>query len=285
MICPLPTDRCPHLSPSVHANYPDIPRLCRALSSPATPSYSGLSSLARFLLLQLRFFKYLEDKSMLEDSLREAVDAPDRSREAGTMRHRGVVWTVANQKGGVGKTATAVNLGAALASQGHRVLLLDVDPQGSATSNLISGEPLTADVYRVMTGTVRLESVIRATRVANLALAGANEDLAAVEVDLANVPGREGILRERLAAVRAEYDYVLVDSPPTLGILTINSLVAADRVVVPVQCEYLALEGLTRLLGTLEKVAAFKELGFRKRDSEATFQIGERTVGAVRMEM
>ncbi|MDP6756611.1 MAG: ParA family protein [Chloroflexota bacterium] len=195
---------------------------------------------------------------MLEDSLREAVDAPDRSREAGTMRHRGVVWTVANQKGGVGKTATAVNLGAALASQGHRVLLLDVDPQGSATSNLISGEPLTADVYRVMTGTVRLESVIRATRVANLALAGANEDLAAVEVDLANVPGREGILRERLAAVRAEYDYVLVDSPPTLGILTINSLVAADRVVVPVQCEYLALEGLTRLLGTLEKVAALR---------------------------
>ncbi len=174
------------------------------------------------------------------------------------MTHEGVVWTVANQKGGVGKTATAVNLGAALAVQGYRVLLVDVDPQGSATSNLISGEPLPADVYRAMTGSTTLEAVIRPTRVANLAIAGANEDLAAVEVELANVVGREGILRERLAAVRAEFDFVVIDSPPTLGILTINSLVAADKVVVPVQCEYLALEGLTRLLGTLEKVAALR---------------------------
>ncbi len=174
------------------------------------------------------------------------------------MTDRGFVWTVANQKGGVGKTATTVNLGAALAALGYRVLLVDIDPQGSATSNLLAEDASAADVYRVMTGAVGMEAVIRPTRVANLSVAAANEDLAAVEVELVSVAGREGILRDRLASVRGQYDYVLVDSPPTLGILTINSLVAADRVVVPVQCEYLALEGLTRLLGTLEKVAALR---------------------------
>jgi chromosome partitioning protein len=173
-----------------------------------------------------------------------------------------VIYAVANQKGGVGKTTTAVNLAACLAEAGARVLLVDVDPQANASSGLGVRDPegSTADV--LLDGRP-LAEIIVSTRVPNLDLAPASQDLAGASVELPARAAREGLLRAALAPARAEYPYVFIDCPPSLDLLTLNALVAADRLIVPVQCEYYALEGLTRLMETIAGVRGRLNPGLR----------------------
>jgi len=158
------------------------------------------------------------------------------------------VIAVANQKGGVGKTTTAVNVAAALAEQGARVLLVDFDPQGNATTGVgVNPRELGGSIYDAVVGDTPLDDVIEPTSVRNLFVAGATIDLAGAEIELVSVLSRETRLRRALEPVKSEYDYVFIDCPPSLGLLTVNALVAADEVLVPIQCEYYALEGLSQL--------------------------------------
>jgi chromosome partitioning protein len=168
----------------------------------------------------------------------------------------GRVIAVANQKGGVGKTTTAVNLAASLAAAEKRVLLVDVDPQGNASSGLghPRGETGAPSVYDLLIGEPNLDDVIRKTDLPTLDLIPANGDLAGAEIELVPVAEREWQLRAPLRAAAARYDYVLIDTPPSLGLLTLNALCAADAVLVPLQCEYYALEGLTALQRTIRLV-------------------------------
>ncbi len=168
-----------------------------------------------------------------------------------------VVIVVANQKGGVGKTTTAINLGSALNELGKRVLLVDLDPQSALSAGLgVDSYQLDETVYDVLVDSrVTMQSIIRPIR-ANLDVAPSNIDLAAAELELISAIGREYIFKEALAPVRNKYDYILVDSPPSLGLLTVNALTAADEVIIPLQCEYLALRGMRSLLETIEKVRA-----------------------------
>lgn len=156
---------------------------------------------------------------------------------------------VANQKGGVGKTTTSVNLGACLAELGYRTLVVDLDPQGNASTGLgINIRSLQASMYDVILADVPLEDCIEATSVRNLFAAPASLDLAGAEIELVPAFSRELRLKQALAEVRDDYDYVLIDCPPSLGLLTINGMAAADEVLVPIQAEYYALEGLGQLL-------------------------------------
>ncbi len=162
---------------------------------------------------------------------------------------------IANQKGGVGKTTTAVNLAASLASLGQRVLLIDFDPQANATSGLgLNKYALKRSVYHALTQDAELSAVVVSTALPGLQLAPANIDLIGAEVELVPVEGRERLLARRLTSVTGGFDFVLIDCPPSLGLLTVNALAASSSLLVPVQCEYYALEGLSQLLNTVTLV-------------------------------
>lgn len=165
------------------------------------------------------------------------------------------VIALANQKGGVGKTTTTVNLGAALAEMGLRTLIIDLDPQGNASTGLgIENRGLEHSMYHVLMHEEPLENVVEPTDVRNLFVAPASLDLAGAEIELVPAFSREQRLKRAIEAVRDDYDYVLIDCPPSLGLLTVNGLAAASEVLVPIQCEYYALEGLSQLLRTVDMV-------------------------------
>lgn len=165
------------------------------------------------------------------------------------------IIAIANQKGGVGKTTTTINLGAALADDGHRVLVVDLDPQGNATTGLgLNPRALEHSIYNVLLTDVPLEDCVEPTSVLNLFIAPASLDLAGAEIELVPAFSRESRLKNALAEVIEDYDYVLIDCPPSLGLLTVNALAAAHEVMVPIQCEYYALEGLGQLIRNVELV-------------------------------
>jgi chromosome partitioning protein len=163
----------------------------------------------------------------------------------------GMIYAIANQKGGVGKTTTAVNVGACIAEAGYATLLVDVDPQANATVGLGIPRARRPGLYEVLAGEASAEEAITRGSVAALAVLPAGEGLAGANVELPRIAGFERLLRDRLEPVRERFQYILLDCPPSLGPLTVNALVAADRVIVPVQTEYFALEGLAGLLDTL----------------------------------
>src|ERR1700744_6170658 len=166
----------------------------------------------------------------------------------------GTVYAIANQKGGVGKTTTAVNLAACVAEAGYESLLIDIDPQSNATIGLGVDKRVTPTVYDALMGDRSLADVVLATGIEHLGVAPAGPDLAGANVELPRLPGSENRLRDALAPVRGDYAFTILDCPPSLGPLTVNALVAADKVIVPVQAEYFALEGLAGLLDTLSLV-------------------------------
>lgn len=167
----------------------------------------------------------------------------------------GRIIAIANQKGGVGKSTTAINLGSCLAEKKQKVLIADIDPQGNATSGLgLSKDELKNTVYQVMLGEIGIEEAIQSDVFENLSLLPSNVNLAGAEIDLVDVEEREYILKNALAKIKPDYDYIILDCPPSLSMLTVNAMTAADTVLVPIQCEYYALEGLTQLIHTINLV-------------------------------
>jgi len=166
----------------------------------------------------------------------------------------GKVISVANQKGGVGKTTTTVNLGTILAQKGKKVLLIDADPQGNATSGLGVEKEVEYSTYNVLVDEVGILDAIKDTIIKNFKICPSNMNLAGAEVELVSMMSREQRLKEKLEEVRNKFDYILIDCPPSLGLITLNSFTASDSVLIPVQCEYFALEGLGQLLNTVNLV-------------------------------
>lgn len=165
------------------------------------------------------------------------------------------VIAIANQKGGVGKTTTSVNLSACLATLGKRILLVDIDPQGNATSGFgLDKSKIKRSMYNVLVDDVSIEEIIASTEIENLKIVPATIQLAGAEIELVSVMSRETKLKRAIDKVKYEYDYVIIDCPPSLGLLTINSLTAATSVLVPIQCEFYALEGLSQLMNTVALV-------------------------------
>lgn len=165
------------------------------------------------------------------------------------------VVAVANQKGGVGKTTTSVNLGACLAALGKRVLLIDIDPQGNTTSGIgIDKADVQNCVYDILINDVPAEDVMLQTEIENLMIIPATIQLAGAEIELVSTISREVRLRRSLQPIKSKFDYIIIDCPPSLGLLTVNALTASDSVLIPIQCEYYALEGLSQLLNTIRLV-------------------------------
>jgi chromosome partitioning protein len=171
------------------------------------------------------------------------------------MTNKARIIAIANQKGGVGKTTTSVNLATAMAACGRRVLLVDFDPQGNASTGLgIDVEAREANSYRMVIGDINAADACQATAIKGLDILPAIVDLSAAEIELTDVDAREFRLRQALHPIAENYDYIFIDCPPSLGLLTVNSLCAADCVIVPLQCEFYALEGLSQLMRTIESV-------------------------------
>lgn len=187
-------------------------------------------------------------KKSEEVELAETTTSDSNSRKARVV-------ALANQKGGVGKTTTAVNLGACLGDLGQKVLVLDLDPQGNATTGLgLMEEKIEASTYDVLLHGTPLAEAIYETAFPNLSVAAATSDLAGAEVELVSLPEREYKLRQAIESVLTEFDFVFIDCPPSLGLLTINGLVAAKEILLPIQCEYYALEGVGQLVQNTELI-------------------------------
>ncbi len=167
----------------------------------------------------------------------------------------GKIIAIANQKGGVGKTTTSVNLSAAMGAMGKKTLLVDVDPQGNSSSGVgIDRREKKNTMYEVLIGECTVEEALVHTEFSNLDILPSSMDLAAAELELASMEHRESVLKRALVPLRETYDYILIDCPPSLGIITTNALCAADTLLVPIQCEYYALEGLSQLMNTVRRI-------------------------------
>ena len=167
----------------------------------------------------------------------------------------GKIVSIANQKGGVGKTTTSINLSTILAKKGKRVLMIDADPQGNASSGVgIDREDIDQSVYDILINDATINDVVKKTNIKNLFICPSNINLAGAEVELVSVMSREHRLKEKLDIVKEDYDFIIIDCPPSLGLITLNAFTASDSVLIPVQCEYYALEGLGQLLNTISLV-------------------------------
>ncbi len=166
----------------------------------------------------------------------------------------GKVVSIANQKGGVGKTTTSVNLSTILAKKGKKVLMIDADPQGNASSGVGIDKDVEESVYDILIDDTEIEKVVKKTNIKNLSICPSNINLAGAEVELVSMMSREYRLKEKLDSIKDNYDYIIIDCPPSLGLVTLNAFTASDSVLIPVQCEYYALEGLGQLINTINLV-------------------------------